>query len=100
MAERHLNLDPELESRVEYRCQTLEEMRDEKEVEFDCVVASEVVEHVADLSLFLHLLSSSVKVRISSAKIFNSVNFFMGRLPSQTWLKFFLSLHSQEVTLL
>ena len=62
MAERHLNLDPELVSRVKYRCQTLEEMREEEEAEFDCVVASEVAEHVADLSLFLHLLSSSVKV--------------------------------------
>lgn len=66
VAERHLTLDPELESRVEYRCQTLEEMREEEEAEFDCVVASEVVEHVADPSLFLHLLSSSVKVRIIS----------------------------------
>ena len=58
VAERRLNLDPELASRIEYSCMTLEEMREG----FDCVVASEVAEHVDDLSLFLHLLSSSVKV--------------------------------------
>ena len=61
MAQRRLNLDPELALRVEYRCQTLEEMR-EKGAGFDCVVASEVAEHVDNLPLFLKLLSSYVKV--------------------------------------
>ena len=72
-AERHLTLDPELSSRVEYRCLTLEEMREMenrdrergREVEFDCVVASEVAEHVHNLSLFLHLLTSFTKVSLS-----------------------------------
>ena len=63
MAQRRLNLDPKLALRVEYRCQTLEEMREEEKGEgFDCVVASEVAEHVDNLPLFLKLLSSYVKV--------------------------------------
>ena len=61
-----MNLDPELASRIEYSCMTLEEMREEEREGFDCVVASEVAEHVDDLSLFLHLLSSSVKVHVNN----------------------------------
>ena len=66
VAEHRLNLDPELASRIEYSCMTLEEMREEEREGFDCVVASEVAEHVDDLSLFLHLLSSSVKVHVNN----------------------------------
>ena len=35
---------------------------EEEDSQFDCVVASEVVEHVANVPLFLRLLTSSVKV--------------------------------------
>ena len=34
---------------------------------FHCVVASEVVEHIDNLLLFLHLLSSSVKPKLLCA---------------------------------
>jgi ubiquinone biosynthesis O-methyltransferase len=62
VAVKHSKLDPEVTSRVEYRCQTLEAMRGEdRDRQFDCVVASEVVEHVTDVPLFLGLLTSFVK---------------------------------------
>uniref|UniRef100_A0A3Q3XJ79 Ubiquinone biosynthesis O-methyltransferase, mitochondrial n=1 Tax=Mola mola TaxID=94237 RepID=A0A3Q3XJ79_MOLML len=55
-AQLHSSYDPELRDRVRYRACTLEELSAEEEGEraghFDAVVASEVVEHLADLETF------------------------------------------------
>ncbi|KAI5626422.1 ubiquinone biosynthesis O-methyltransferase, mitochondrial [Silurus asotus] len=55
-AELHSSLDPALRERVRYRACTLEDLTEEKENEeaFDAIVASEVVEHLADLDTFVH----------------------------------------------
>ncbi|XP_062846293.1 ubiquinone biosynthesis O-methyltransferase, mitochondrial [Trichomycterus rosablanca] len=64
-AELHSSLDPALRERVRYRACTLEELteeggeeekteEEEKEEAFDAIVASEVVEHLAELDTFIH----------------------------------------------
>ncbi|XP_061111851.1 ubiquinone biosynthesis O-methyltransferase, mitochondrial isoform X2 [Conger conger] len=52
MAELHGSFDPALMERVQYRACTLEELSEEEAEGFDAVVASEVVEHLADLDTF------------------------------------------------
>lgn len=66
----HASRDPELRSRVRYRACTLEELLAEEEEEeeaetgrFDAVVASEVVEHLADLETFAFCCNHVLKVR-------------------------------------
>lgn len=57
IAELHLSHDPALCGRVRYRACSLEELADEDEQEeegFHAVVASEVLEHLADLETFIH----------------------------------------------
>ncbi|KAJ8411507.1 hypothetical protein AAFF_G00163150 [Aldrovandia affinis] len=51
-AELHRSFDPVLRERVQYRACPLEELSEEEAEAFDAVVASEVVEHVADLDTF------------------------------------------------
>ncbi|KAF5896974.1 ubiquinone biosynthesis O-methyltransferase, mitochondrial, partial [Clarias magur] len=55
-AELHSSLDPALKGRVRYRSCTLEELTEEEgnEEAFDAIVASEVLEHLADLDTFVH----------------------------------------------
>ncbi|KAK2868739.1 hypothetical protein Q7C36_000610 [Tachysurus vachellii] len=55
-AELHSSLDPALRGQVRYRACTLEDLteEDENEEAFDAIVASEVVEHLADLDTFVH----------------------------------------------
>ncbi|KAG9278324.1 ubiquinone biosynthesis O-methyltransferase, mitochondrial [Astyanax mexicanus] len=56
IAELHLSHDPALCGRVRYRACSLEELADEDEQEeegFHAVVASEVLEHLADLETFI-----------------------------------------------
>ncbi|KAM9439325.1 ubiquinone biosynthesis O-methyltransferase, mitochondrial [Clarias gariepinus] len=55
-AELHSSLDPALKGRVQYRSCTLEELTEEEgnEEAFDAIVASEVLEHLADLDTFVH----------------------------------------------
>lgn len=66
-AQVHASRDPELRSRVRYQACTLEELSAEKEEEetgrFDAVVASEVVEHLADLETFAFCCNHMLKVR-------------------------------------
>ncbi|KAM4568041.1 ubiquinone biosynthesis O-methyltransferase, mitochondrial isoform 2-T2 [Fundulus diaphanus] len=55
IARQHSSHDPDLRDRVSYRACTLEELSGEEEqteTRFDAVVASEVVEHLADLETF------------------------------------------------
>ncbi|KAG9342747.1 hypothetical protein JZ751_015609, partial [Albula glossodonta] len=51
-AELHVSFDPVLQEQVRYRACTLEELSEEEAEGFDAVVASEVVEHLADLDTF------------------------------------------------
>ncbi|XP_061676693.1 ubiquinone biosynthesis O-methyltransferase, mitochondrial isoform X2 [Syngnathoides biaculeatus] len=59
-AQRHLSCDPDLSERVSYRACTLEELSADMaereagqgDVLFDAIIASEVVEHLADLETF------------------------------------------------
>lgn len=48
--------------RVQYRCTTVEELADKEPESFDCVVASEVIEHVTDKDTFISASSQLVKV--------------------------------------
>lgn len=67
-AQVHASHDPELRGRVRYRARTLEELSAEEEAEeaeagcFDAVVASEVVEHLADLETFAFCCNHMLKV--------------------------------------
>ncbi|XP_057197232.1 ubiquinone biosynthesis O-methyltransferase, mitochondrial [Triplophysa rosa] len=51
-AELHSSYDPDLRERVRYQACTLEELAEDEAEGFDAVVASEVVEHLADLDAF------------------------------------------------
>lgn len=65
-AQVHASHDPELRGRVRYQACTLEELSaEEEEAEagrFDAVVASEVVEHLADLETFAFCCNHMLKV--------------------------------------
>lgn len=66
-AQLHASYDPDLHDGVAYRACTLEELSAEGEEEhgaglFDAVVASEVVEHLADLETFAFCCSHVLKV--------------------------------------
>ncbi|XP_072525007.1 ubiquinone biosynthesis O-methyltransferase, mitochondrial [Salminus brasiliensis] len=63
-AELHLSHDPGLYGRVRYRDCSLEELAEEEEQEkegFHAVVASEVLEHLADLDTFIHCCHQILK---------------------------------------
>lgn len=73
IAQQHAAHDPDLRDRVSYRACTLEELAGEGEAQlepepeqgvtqFDAVVASEVVEHLADLDTFAVCCSRVLKV--------------------------------------
>lgn len=66
-AELHSSLDPALRGRVRYRACTLEELTEEEENDeaFDAIVASEVVEHLADVDTFVHCCYRMLKVTIT-----------------------------------
>ena len=48
--------------RVQYRCTTVEELADKEPESCDCVVASEVIEHVTDKDTFISASSQLIKV--------------------------------------
>ncbi|NXA43610.1 COQ3 protein, partial [Eudromia elegans] len=52
-ADWHKSFDPILAKRVQYKSSSLEEIVEESVETFDVIVASEVVEHVADLEMFI-----------------------------------------------
>ncbi|KAM6995382.1 ubiquinone biosynthesis O-methyltransferase, mitochondrial [Tautogolabrus adspersus] len=69
-AQLHSSFDPDLQDRVSYRACTLEELSAEEEegeseeqgaAQFDAIVASEVVEHLADLETFAFCCSHVLK---------------------------------------
>ena len=61
----HSHLFPEITNHVTYKCTTVEDMTKASDVsseQFDCVVASEILEHVSDKETFLSASSDLVKV--------------------------------------
>lgn len=74
MARLHSSYDPDVRGQVRYRACTLEELSAEEEEEggdgeqgaglFDAIVASEVVEHLADRETFALCSSCMLKVRV------------------------------------
>ena len=63
MAQAHIVHDGTLRSNIKYIKSTAEDMSCSEAGTFDAVVASEVVEHVADIHLFISACSKLVKVR-------------------------------------
>ncbi|NXC14218.1 COQ3 protein, partial [Corythaeola cristata] len=62
-ADQHKSFDPVLAKRIQYKSSSLEEIVEESMETFDVIVASEVVEHVADLETFIKCCSQVLKVR-------------------------------------
>ncbi|NXX88805.1 COQ3 protein, partial [Centropus bengalensis] len=60
-ADQHKSFDPVLDKRIEYKSCSLEEIVEESMETFDVIVASEVVEHVADLEMFINCCSQVLK---------------------------------------
>ena len=60
VARDHASLDPVLSGRLTYECGTMEDLLTAR-VQYDAVVASEVVEHVADVGLFVKQQCQLVK---------------------------------------
>ncbi|XP_030802381.1 ubiquinone biosynthesis O-methyltransferase, mitochondrial isoform X2 [Camarhynchus parvulus] len=60
-ADRHKSFDPVLAERIQYKSSSLEEIVEDSMETFDVIVASEVVEHVADLEMFIKCCSQVLK---------------------------------------
>ncbi|NXL85959.1 COQ3 protein, partial [Alectura lathami] len=60
-ADRHKSFDPVLAERIEYKSSSLEELVEGSVETFDVIIASEVVEHVADLETFIRCCSQVLK---------------------------------------
>ncbi|KAF7254539.1 Ubiquinone biosynthesis O-methyltransferase, mitochondrial [Varanus komodoensis] len=60
-AELHKSFDPVLAKRIQYRTCTIEDMVEEASETFDVIVASEVVEHVADVEMFIRCCNEVLK---------------------------------------
>ncbi|XP_075001657.1 ubiquinone biosynthesis O-methyltransferase, mitochondrial isoform X3 [Calonectris borealis] len=60
-ADQHKSFDPVLAKRIQYKSSSLEEIVEECMETFDVIVASEVVEHVADLEMFIRCCSQVLK---------------------------------------
>ena len=64
---RHASHDPLVANRVQYKCTTVEQLAEEEAESFDCVVASEVIEHVTDKDTFISASSQLIKVGLCPA---------------------------------
>ena len=63
VAKKHASNDSSLQHLLSYRCCTLEDLvANDPGIGYDCVVASEVIEHVANVDVFTHHLCQVVKV--------------------------------------
>ncbi|XP_010132905.1 PREDICTED: hexaprenyldihydroxybenzoate methyltransferase, mitochondrial, partial [Buceros rhinoceros silvestris] len=60
-ADQHKSFDPVLAERIQYKSSSLEQIVEESIETFDVIVASEVVEHVADLEMFIKCCSQVLK---------------------------------------
>ena len=66
IAKEHTSVDNSLQHLLSYQCSTLEDLvASDPGAVFDCVVASEVIEHVANVEDFTHHLCQVVKVALS-----------------------------------
>lgn len=69
VAKQHAARDPILRDRLTYECTTVEEYVGRTDLQqVDLVVASEVVEHVANPPLFTHNICKLIKVHIRALK--------------------------------
>ena len=64
IAEEHKAEDSSLSSNLQYKCILVEDLVQEKAEYFDVVIASEIVEHVADVDAFTSACCKLVKVRV------------------------------------
>lgn len=63
---KHASHDPLVASRVTYKCVTVEELAKKEPGAYDCVIASEVIEHVSNKDTFI---SASLQLtKVSSNK--------------------------------
>ena len=63
IAKEHASADSSLQHLLSYQCRTLEDLvAGDPNAAFDCVVASEVIEHVANVEDFTNHLCRVVKV--------------------------------------
>ncbi|OXB62320.1 hypothetical protein ASZ78_001331 [Callipepla squamata] len=67
-ADQHKSFDPVLAKRIQYKSGSLEEIVEESVETFDVIVASEVVEHVADLEMFIKCCSQVLKFTVENLK--------------------------------
>ncbi|XP_075827426.1 ubiquinone biosynthesis O-methyltransferase, mitochondrial [Microtus pennsylvanicus] len=102
IAQHHKSFDPVLDERIEYKVCSLEEIVNETAEVFDAVVASEVVEHVIDLELFIQccyqvlkpggslFITTINKTQLSYALGIVFSEQIMGLVPkgTHTWEKF------------
>ncbi|XP_038202921.1 ubiquinone biosynthesis O-methyltransferase, mitochondrial isoform X2 [Arvicola amphibius] len=102
IARHHKSFDPVLDARIEYKVCSLEETVKETAQVFDAVVASEVVEHVIDLELFIQccyqvlkpggslFITTINKTQLSYALGIVFSEQIMGLVPkgTHTWEKF------------
>ena len=64
IAKEHGSVDSSLQHLLSYHCRTLEDLvANDPDAVFDCVVASEVIEHVANVEDFTRHLCQAVKVK-------------------------------------
>lgn len=61
---RHAQYDFKVAHNVQYKCITVEELADKEPESFDCVVASEVIEHVTDKDTFISASSRLLKASL------------------------------------
>lgn len=59
---KHASHDPLVAGRVTYKCVTVEELAEKEPEAYDCVVASEVIEHVTNKDTFISASSQLTKV--------------------------------------
>ncbi|XP_048880179.1 ubiquinone biosynthesis O-methyltransferase, mitochondrial [Brienomyrus brachyistius] len=61
IAELHSSSDPALRERLQYRACTIEELSSEEREAFDAIVASELVEHLLDVDVFIQCCHQVLK---------------------------------------
>lgn len=62
IAKLHSSSDPTLRGRLQYRACTIEELPSEETEAFDAIVASELVEHLLDVDVFIQCSHQVLKV--------------------------------------
>ena len=68
VARAHAQRDQRLKHNLTYECTTAEALV-EQQRQFDCVVSSEVIEHVSDPAAFMEALCALVKVSCPSSRV-------------------------------